>query len=340
MTNKFWLKYTPVYGGADVGGGGGSADAGSSSSPAATPAASSDTSSTPSPSPSPDSGSDGDAWTSAGDFDAIFSGGGAEPQEQPLSQPAATPSAPSQSAQPQPAAQPAAPPVQPPPAVPTAAQPQAPAATDTPTSASPSGPQIDPYDPGALAQYLAQNESEAIAHVASNHFKLTDKEIEALENNPVEVIPQLLAKAYVRAQRGALEQMGRLIPGMLQRQTAVMKKGQEHESKFFARWKDHLNPETHGETVRDLAVKYRQMNPQVPTEQMMEDVGLMAMVKLGIRPGLVAPGAPTQPSAMLPAGSRPQASPFQPAGPVAGGATQPTPVNMHPVEAMFMGNEG
>lgn len=269
------------------------------------------------------------------DFSMIF-GDGPEPSVASSPTPAPAPQVPPapQQPAPAPAVQPA--PVQPPGTVDGA--PASPAPTGTPSPAA--GPTLDPYDPGALSQALSQSEAQAIQHVADTVFKLSAEEVEALENDTVGTVPKLLAKALVRSQMNLLQTMSRLVPAMIQRQTAVMKRQMEHEQKFYTRWPD-IKQDTHGDLVTKYAVLYRQANPTLSTDEMIEAVGPMVMIAGKVTPS-AAPGASASPpSPMAPApGARPQASPFTPAAPFAGGPMAPQPVELTPVEAMFDPNQG
>jgi hypothetical protein len=259
---------------------------------------------------------------------------------QPLAPPAPTPTpAPVQPQPPVPPGQ-TTPPAQQAPAVSAPAAgveaPAAPAPT-APTSAAAQAPQLDPYDPGALASALTQNEAVAIEHVASTMFKLTPEEIEALETNVVDTVPKLFAKAFVKSQQNLFEQLGRIVPQMIARQGEAAKRYEANEAKFYSAWPG-LSKEKHGAKVLEFARTYRQMNPQATLEQMIATVGPMVMVAAGVQPG-AAPQVPPghQASALAPVG-RPshQPSPFTPAHSMGGPAGPMTQVQGHPAELMFM----
>lgn len=325
---RFLDKYLPVFQMPDAGGGGG--DSGSS---ASSPSASS---STPT-STSPSSDSDPTLGSVAAepeslDFNSIFEfsedgdvAGVSQPGQPPVQPTAPQPEPP----KPAPAAQPQAPVSEVQEVAPGQTAP-APAAVGTPTSTSEAS-QLDPHDPVQIAQFLEQNGAQAIEHAAANVFKLSDQEIEALEQNPAEAIPKLLAKTFVHAQYNMLMQFGRMLPNMIQRTTQAQLRHRENEDKFFTRW-PQIDATKHRDIVNQLGAVYRQMNPQATLEQMVEDLGPFVMMKLGIRPDAM----PAAPQGQRPApGSRVQPTPFQPAGPVGGGAAKTVPQEMDPVSAVF-----
>jgi len=226
------------------------------------------------------------------------------------------------------AAQPTTAPTQP--AVPGAAQ-EAPGQV-APQGQPSAGPYIDPYDPAMLGQHLAQNEAQAMELVAQHLFQLSPEEREALDQDVIATIPKLLAKVFVKSQQNVLQQMGRMIPMMMQRHLESVRRNTSNEDKFYSRWPD-IDRTAHGPTVLKYAAVYRQMHPNASLEQMVEDLGPMIMMAQKIVPNSTAKG---QPARQAPAGANgrsPQPSPFVPAG---GGTTAaPRHVEVEPWEAMF-----
>lgn len=298
----------------------------SGASPASTPASTPETPSSPTP-----------ASTEAGtgvDFDLFF-GDSPDERTEPSPAPGPSPSEPPKAEETPPKA-----PAQVAPAGTEAPKPAATPETATSAPTEPSqaaAPELDPYDPGALANHLNQNEAQVVQHLAENQFKLSAEDIEALESNTAAFVPTLLARTFVKAQQNMLMQMGRLMPVMMQKQTQMLQRNTENETKFYSRWPD-IKKDQHGDLVRQYAVVYRQMNPTKTLQEMIEAVGPMVMMSANITPS--APGAPPKAaSPMAPAGNgRPQPSPFTPAAAVAGGASPTTAPQLAPYEAMFVGN--
>lgn len=291
-----------------------------------TPASSPGSTASPSPSSSPASstGSGEAASGEAFDFGSMF----AEPPEIPLAAPAVV--------APTPTPTPQAPPV-PPPAAPVEAPPAAAKPTEpTQAPAAPQAPGLDTFDPASLSQHLAANEDAAVQFTAENMFKLTPEEIEALETNMAEAVPRLMAKAFVKSQLNALSQLSRLVPAMIQRQTEMLKRNGENETKFYARWPD-IKSEKHGDMVRKYAAVYRQMHPQTTLEQMIEDLGPMVMMAARVVPqvGGVPSAQPANPVSRpaLANGRSPPPPPFAPAG--AGATNSSRAPELNPIEVMF-----
>jgi hypothetical protein len=179
---------------------------------------------------------------------------------------------------------------------------------------------------------LAANEDAAVQFTADNMFRLSPEEIEALETNIVEAVPRLMAKAFVKSQLNALSQMARIVPAMIQKQTEIVKRNGENESKFYSRWPD-IKADAHGPMVRKYAAVYRQMHPNTTLEQMIEDLGPMIMMAARVVPQVSSQAAP-QVGRPAPANGRgPPPPPFVPAG--AGATNSSRAQELNPIEVMF-----
>lgn len=244
----------------------------------------------------------------------------------------------------------AVPPAQPTTAPPVAAAP-APAQTQPPvgseTTPPPSGvsdrgspqageaPALDPYDPTMLAEHLSKSEPQAIQFVAEQMFKLSPAEIEAVEQDVIGTIPMLLAKVFVKSQQNVLQQLGRMIPVMVQRHTQAMARNSQGEDQFYAAW-PQIDKATHKGLVDRYATVYRQMHPQATLDQLIADLGPMIMMAARIPPGNAAAGPPARrPAAPAGNGRPPPPSPFVPAGGQAGPVAQSKASELEPWEAMF-----
>jgi hypothetical protein len=204
---------------------------------------------------------------------------------------------------------------------------------------SPPAAAIDEFDPAQLAQHLAANEVQAIGFVAEQMFKLSDEEREALEQDVIGTVPKLLAKVFVKSQQNVLNQLGRMIPTMIQRQTQAIQVNARNEDAFYAKW-PQLDRAKHGEIVGRYAAVYRQMHPNAGLDQMIADLGPMVMMAARVIPAVGGQGAvPGQPAALPGApptaanGRRPPPSPFVPAG--AGPAAQSRTPEKEAWEAMW-----
>lgn len=197
---------------------------------------------------------------------------------------------------------------------------QAPAGQQEPPRAE-TPPVLSPAEPLRIAEQLLANESQLTDHVAQTLFALSKEDVEALESNAVDVIPRLLARGYIKSQHNLLMQLGKVVPAMIQRANQVTTQRTQSEDRFYARWKDSgLDKAKHREVVDRIARTYRATYPQASFEQMVEDVGPMAIMAAKIAP---PSGANGRQPAQRGAARGPQPPPFVPAvgaGP-AGNAT-------------------
>jgi hypothetical protein len=177
------------------------------------------------------------------------------------------------------------------------------------------------------------NESVAVQHVADTLFKLSNEEIEALENDTVSAIPRLLAKGMVKSQLNMLTQLSRLLPAMIQKHGETMKRHGANESKFYQCWPE-LKHDVHGPMVLKYGAVYRQMHPDATLETMIEELGPMVMMA-----ARVPPSQPQVASRSNGVKRGAQPSPFTPAGAVAAGAIPQHAQELSPFEAMFLNDE-
>lgn len=239
----------------------------------------------------------------------------------PSASPSPAPDAPAQVAPGAPPAQAQPPQVAPPQPVAPAAQPAQPsaqpAAQPGPSQQQPAiSPPFDPSDPVSLARGLVENYDAAVEHLATSVFAMTPQELEALETNVGGEVPRLLAKAVVFMQTQNLTQLGRLIPLMMQKHSTVQQAHTKNVDAFYAAWPS-IDKAKHADKVREIAMTFRQLNPEVPTAQMIETIGPFILMQLGLPlvpmtkagPGAVAPAA------QLPRPNGSQPTHFQPAAP-------------------------
>lgn len=157
--------------------------------------------------------------------------------------------------------------------------------------------------------------------MAKTSLALSPQELEALEANPGEAIPRLLAKTAVKMQQMMLNLLGQAVPRMLETRTQAVSKNEEAMGKFFKAWPS-LNPEKHKALVHELGIRYRKMFPQATLDQMIEQLGPMVLTaaKLPVTAMNQAVAHQPQPAAPQP----PKPTGFVPAAP--GTVVQTTPV--------------
>ena len=189
-----------------------------------------------------------------------------------------------------------------------------------------SGPRFDPADPISIAHGLEEHQAAAVEALANGVFRLEQKDLEALEVNVGAEVPKLLAKAVVHAQIQFLTMMGKMMPQMLARHSAVTRMQSSAEDSFYRAW-PQLDRAKHGRLVAELGLRYRQMNPNDTAEQMIERLGPFALSAAGLP--LVAmtraAAGQQQPQTNGQHQPRPQPQVFQPANPGTVVSTQPVP---------------
>lgn len=182
-------------------------------------------------------------------------------------------------------------------------------------------PSLSPSDPAALARALLQNEAAAVEHLAEQ-FKLSQQEMEAFEADIYGNLPKMMAKVMVKTQQSFFANLARIVPAMLEHHTTSTRANDEAEGQFFA-MHSGLNKAKHGAQVKQAAALYRQMNPTVPREKMMQDVGRMVLAMNGIVPAAGSPSQdpPARANGSAPGGGNPPPpSPWTPAGASPGGS--------------------
>lgn len=272
------------------------------------------------------------------DFMSIFDGP-AEPAipgsvTPPATPPAATPAVPAASP---PTPAPAATPAAAEPAAAPGAQPAGPGDGGQPPAATPqpSGTTLDPYDPGGLARAIQSNEAATVEHVANTLFQLSQEDLQGLETDIAATVPKLFARAFVKSQVNQLLQLSNIIPEMVRRATSDMKNHSQNEDAFYSKW-PQIDRAKHGELVKRFGITYRQLNPTVSRDEMIDHVGQLVLMaaKLPVTASTngTAPAASTNG-----ARSAHQPSPFTPAVPGPAAVAQLPELNS--VEAMFQPRE-
>ena len=198
--------------------------------------------------------------------------------------------------------------------------------------ASGQSPVLDQYDPAGLARAIQANEQATVDHVAATLFALSQEDAAALESDVLGTVPKLFAKAFVKSQVNQLMQLAQIVPEMVRRATSDMRNHTQNEDAFYSKW-PQIDRVKHGEVVKRFGITYRQMNPTVTREKMIEDVGYLVMMsaQIPLTPTGTAPAAQQNGVARPPAAHQP--SPFTPAIP--GPAATTTAPELSDVEAMF-----
>lgn len=176
------------------------------------------------------------------------------------------------------------PPVAPP--TPVEAQPPVPQpAPQVPPVQQEQVPPLSLAEPARLAQEMRKNEGVLVDELARQMFALTPEDVEALEENATAFIPKVMARTFLRAHTHMLNQVAQMLPAMIDRHLSVTNASSKNEDAFYAQWGPKgVSKEQHADLVKRIAMTYRQLNPDAPRAQMMEDVGLLVMQAAKIQP--------------------------------------------------------
>lgn len=177
----------------------------------------------------------------------------------------------------------------PPQAVPVAqpvpTQPQPPPQTQPPSEEGAQRP-LTASDPWRIAEGLEANRDAVIAHLAQAKFALSEDDIKELDTDVTVAVPRLLARVFLESQVSMQKFLAQAVPGMMKQYNAVTSANDGAEKKFFDTHKalDINNPQHRATTVR-IASLYRQANPGIPLDQLINEVGPMVMAALRVNGG-------------------------------------------------------
>jgi hypothetical protein len=125
---------------------------------------------------------------------------------------------------------------------------------------------------------------------------MSDEQVQELEDNPKEAFPRLAAKLHLEAQLAAVQQITRVLPTMLRHITEQQTQAKTFEDQFFQRW-PALSEQY--QYVTQVTQMYRAANPAATAKDVIENVGLHAMLSLKLPipapPGQIAPVASVAP---------------------------------------------
>ena len=129
----------------------------------------------------------------------------------------------------------------------------------------------------------AQQRENELAQLA-DFYKLSDEEISAIRDNPEEALPSVLPKAMARMhmemQQAVYGQVVGHLPNIQRAMQQQQKQVQEREEQFYSRW-----PELKGkdpQVISRIVKAYRAENPNASLDDVIEEAGAAAMVRLKI----------------------------------------------------------
>lgn len=111
-----------------------------------------------------------------------------------------------------------------------------------------------------------------------NTYKLSPADAEAIQLNPEEVLPRILAGVHMNVQGQMMQQVQQMMNQVVPQIIAQKQQSEEVENGFYSKWP---KLKQHQKEVNNFAGVWRQMNPQASFEDAVENVGKHVMIALG-----------------------------------------------------------
>lgn len=130
-------------------------------------------------------------------------------------------------------------------------------------------------------QLFSEWRGETEKLLAEHHYRLTEEDVTALNENPAAYIPKAMSRVYLDCISASFQQFVNYLPRMVNQVLEMKEATKKQEDQFFAAWPDLKE---HRDTVLRLGVAYRQSNPAASTEDFVNEVGAQSMVALRLVP--------------------------------------------------------
>lgn len=228
-------------------------------------------------------------------------------------------------------------PSQPPAATPQVVTPPAPPQPVAPQPTVQAPPPQPAQQPPRLTQEEVIQRRQALIDDIAGRYAISEEDKAALAVEPEKVLPKIAGRLYVDVYEAVLQASLSQLPQLINGYTQVQRVAQQHEQAFYSKWPALQKPE-YEPTIRQIAATYRQMNPQASADDMMNAVGVISMVQLGLgtAPASAAPPAAAPPPAQVPVQQPPVVAqrPFTPAG-VGGANSTPAAATPGPFDDLL-----
>ena len=185
-----------------------------------------------------------------------------------------------------------------------------------PTDEAPAEPV--PPRPEVTPEQRKEARDKAVTDLAE-HYKISDDEADELVRSPETAYPKFAAKLFMDVFEAVTSSLNNSMPDMITQTTKAQQQQQKAEDTFY-----ESNPQIsreHSDLVNKYAQMYVQMNPKATHDQIIKDVGVQVMFKLGIDP------RQAQQQQQQRQQQEQQPAPYVPAG--AGHVTAPAPTPQH-----------
>ncbi len=147
--------------------------------------------------------------------------------------------------------------------------------------------------------------------LATQHYNLSEEQVEEISESPAVALPKLMAKVYMDAVQGSANAMIARLPLLMQQVNQQVDIGRKNEDSFYEAWPE-LKVAADGATVHALATTYRASYPNASKVDFIQHVGAQAMVALGRAPGaarIPVPEAAATPAFVPAGGGKPAPGP-------------------------------
>lgn len=142
--------------------------------------------------------------------------------------------------------------------------------------------------------------------LASHHYRLDEKQVAELNENPAAIIPKLMSKVYMDSISAAFQQITQYLPRMVGQVLEQRNSMNAAEQAFFSKWPALVDKR---DTVIRLGAAYRSSNPTASMDDFINEVGAQAMVALRLMPaGQATPDKPAEKKPFKPAAATPAPS--------------------------------
>jgi hypothetical protein len=130
----------------------------------------------------------------------------------------------------------------------------------------------------------------------AGRYGLSEEQKELLLTEPEKVLPDMIGRLYVDVFEGVLQAMMAQLPNYMHTYMQQADASRDRESQFYKRWPMLDKPE-YKPHVNKLVATYRRLYPSATFEDVLENVGLQAIVALKIpREQVLGGAAPATPA--------------------------------------------
>lgn len=136
-----------------------------------------------------------------------------------------------------------------------------------------------PETPAPSQEELAEQRKNLEADLARTMYAMTDEENDAMLLSPKDVMPKMAAKLHVEILNATVNGVLPHIPRIVQMQMKQAEQNADIQTRFYEKWGKLKG---HEETVQRVAAMYAQLNPTADAEQTIKDIGVQAMLMLGL----------------------------------------------------------